>query len=206
MKKFIFLICSLTLALSCNATTVYGQTDNGSLPEYIPLEKFEGINQTGSAQSLQETLNFAFKILFSIGGLIALLTLIIGGVAYMMSDVVNTKAQAKKRITSALWGLGLLAISWLILFTINPDLLKFNFNASRSSPTNQTSQGSENTSGQPQASTNNGPYVLVYNYATTEEWNASLAQLENLCGTRGIAASENGADLRGNKYTIYRCK
>mgnify|MGYP000353690338 CR=1 FL=1 len=203
MKKLIFIICSLTLALSYSATAAYAQ--NGELPEYIPLEKFEGVNQSGSAQSLQETLNFAFKILFSIGGLIAVLTLIIGGVAYMMSDVVSTKSLAKKRIEGALWGLGLLAISWLILYTINPDLLKFNFDSNRFRSTNQTPQGSGNTTGSPQPSTNTVE-VTIFDRDTTEKKNATFAQLSARCGTRGYSAAANGTTGQGYAYTVYKCK
>lgn len=202
MKKFIFLICSLTLAISCNATTVYGQTGNGSLPEYIPLEKFEGINQTGSAQSLQETLNFAFKILFSVGGLIAVLTLIIGGIVYMVSDVVNKKSQALNRIRAALWGLGLLAISWLILYTINPDLLKFNFNANRMSTSPPTQTQTANGSG-------TGNMVRVeYDCKKTglSSEDSAFQSCNTACENRGgtLSGIRNGEDSSGI-FTLYRC-
>lgn len=92
---------------------------------YTPLEPFPGVDQSGSRQSLESLLNFIFKTLFTIGGLIAVLFLILGGLAYMTSEVAHKKEEAKKRIAGAVYGLVLLAVSWIILNEINPELLNF---------------------------------------------------------------------------------
>jgi hypothetical protein len=93
---------------------------------YTPLEPLPGVDESGGSQSLSSILNFAFRTLFTIGGLLAVFFLILGGIAYMTSEIANKKDEAKKRIRGALLGLGLLIVSYLILNTINPELLQFN--------------------------------------------------------------------------------
>jgi hypothetical protein len=66
-----------------------------------------------------------FKLFFTIGALFSVGMLTISGVRYMLSDVVTDKEKAKNRIKACLWGLLLLAAAWLILYTINPQLLQF---------------------------------------------------------------------------------
>lgn len=54
----------------------------------------------------------------------ALISLIIGGFMYMFSDTVTTKDRAKSYIWGALSGLILALAAYLILYTINPNLVE----------------------------------------------------------------------------------
>ena len=102
---------------------------------YTPLEPLPGdIDESGKPGSFGSLLNGVFRILISLGGLVAVLSLVIGGIAYMTSDAVNKTEWARGRIRNALWGLFILITSVLLLQTINPQLLNFNF-----IPGNQTS-------------------------------------------------------------------
>lgn len=65
-----------------------------------------------------------FNILLSIGAMIAVVSLVFAGITYIISEVVGRKAAAKRRITASFIGLGLLLTSWLILYTINPNLVQ----------------------------------------------------------------------------------
>jgi hypothetical protein len=65
-----------------------------------------------------------FNILLSLGAMIAVVTLVLAGITYMISEVVDKKSAARRRINAAFIGLGLLLTSWLILYTINPNLVK----------------------------------------------------------------------------------
>lgn len=59
-------------------------------------------------------------------GLVALSALVmftIGGVRYMLSGD-RDPTEAKTWMKNAFWGLALALVSWLILYTINPDLVK----------------------------------------------------------------------------------
>lgn len=60
-------------------------------------------------------------------GLVAILAvggLVIGGFLYMLSDTISSKEKAKEYIWSALSSLIILLSAYLILNTINPDLIK----------------------------------------------------------------------------------
>jgi len=113
---------SQTPAPTTNAAT----QGDGNL-DYTPLEPLPGLNniQSGRDRRLADMLQAVFRILISLGGFSAVIMLVFGGVTYMMSDVVHKKTTALKRIQAALWGILLLVASWLILKTINPQLLTF---------------------------------------------------------------------------------
>ncbi|GEM_PF-3433971 len=55
--------------------------------------------------------------------IIAVIMLVIGGVQYMVAGE-KDPSSAKERIRNAIWGLVLALCSYLILYTINPDLTK----------------------------------------------------------------------------------
>lgn len=95
---------------------------------YCPLEPlYPGesmhINQVGGLGSI---FNNLFRLLISLGALIAVVTLVIGGVMYMTSEATHTKDEAKKRMANSIYGLLLLAASFVILSTINPQLTLIN--------------------------------------------------------------------------------
>ena len=111
--------------------TTYSQTPatpagpaTGGKLVYIPLEPLPGGN-TSSYNSLSVYLNLVFKILISIGAMVAIITLVLGGITYMVSEIVDKKSEAKRRIQAALLGLLLLLTCWLILYEINPKLTQF---------------------------------------------------------------------------------
>jgi hypothetical protein len=82
-----------------------------------------------------QDLNFAaflgliFKILITVGALLAVGTLVYAGISYMLSEAFETKGEAKNRMKAALWGLIILLGAWLMLYTINPQLLNFNLSS-----------------------------------------------------------------------------
>jgi hypothetical protein len=97
---------------------------------YTPLEPIPGITTTDltNPNSLPAIVNAIFKILITVGALMAVLTLTIGGIQYMVSGSAATKSGGIKRAKAALWAIVLIAASWLILNTINPTLLNFSLN------------------------------------------------------------------------------
>ncbi len=67
-----------------------------------------------------------YKWAVGIAGLVAAVLVIIGGFMYLTSGGNAQRAQqGKERLTQALLGLGLLLGSYLLLYTINPDLVSF---------------------------------------------------------------------------------
>lgn len=62
--------------------------------------------------------------MLGIVGLAALFAIVIGGVQYIVSGAVESTKAARRWITNALLGLLLAGLSWLILRTINPELVR----------------------------------------------------------------------------------
>jgi hypothetical protein len=89
---------------------------------YTPLEPLKGSDMT-PYNSLPAYLALVFNILLSIGATIAIVTIVISGITYMVSEVVNKKAEARRRMLASVIGLLLLLTCWLILNTINPNLV-----------------------------------------------------------------------------------
>lgn len=64
-----------------------------------------------------------YRIALGLVGGAALGVLIYGAILWTLSEAVTSKEEAKKWITGAVWGLALLLGAYLILYTINPDLV-----------------------------------------------------------------------------------
>jgi hypothetical protein len=91
---------------------------------YVPLEPLVGVNQSGQAP-FGELIGGFFRILINVGAFLAVVMFVIGGIIYMVSDSTFKKLKGKETVKAALIGLGILAGAWLILNTINPQLLTF---------------------------------------------------------------------------------
>ena len=78
-------------------------------------------NEFGFADYLQKIID----ITIGVAAIVSVIMLIIGGVEYIMSSVSEVaKKDAKDRITNAILGILIALSGYLILNTINPDLLK----------------------------------------------------------------------------------
>lgn len=81
-----------------------------------------GDGNTG-AGGLGEWVNLILRIIIGLASLLAVIMIILAGVQYMSSDMVTSKGSAKEKIQDALIGLLLALGIFIILNTINPDLL-----------------------------------------------------------------------------------
>lgn len=80
-----------------------------------------GLNQNATPGDVFESL---YRLAMSLVGISAMIMIVIGGVLYMTArDSKGQIDQAKGYITNAIWGLVIALISWLVLYTINPDLV-----------------------------------------------------------------------------------
>ncbi len=132
---------------TATAPSCTGQ-DCGNI-DYVPLEPLIPNSPPNIASDFGAYLNLMFKVLLTLGALLAVGRLTVGGIMYMTSEVMETKGDAKRWMTSSLYGLLLLAGSWLILFTINPNLLKFNLIVPGSGQVGTTQSTSSNTPATP---------------------------------------------------------
>ena len=67
-----------------------------------------------------------FVTILTLAIILAILMIVIGGLEYMFSAVPGSKSEGKDTIKAALFGLLIALAAWLILFTINPDILEEN--------------------------------------------------------------------------------
>jgi hypothetical protein len=103
-----------------NITSVNPTNTSSSTGPYQNQEKIPGAQPTSEfIPYLQSIINFGFAIV----GILALFMLIIGAYQYLMAAGSGNASDAKDTITSALLGLILGLTAWIILSTINPDLV-----------------------------------------------------------------------------------
>ncbi len=110
------------LAFFGTEAIVWAQVD-----QYTPLVQLPGID-TATANNLPRYLEAMFKLAIGLSALFAVVIIVLGGIQYMTSETLGGKSEGKDRIKQALSGLLLAIASYLILYTINPDTLRFNFN------------------------------------------------------------------------------
>ncbi|HAS84472.1 MAG TPA: hypothetical protein DCS23_00120 [Candidatus Yonathbacteria bacterium] len=123
MKNTVIFVCA-TATFFMFASFAFAQS-------YTPLAPLPG-TYTGDAGSettnLSLYLSGAIKLLIALGAGLSILVAIIGGTQYVAAGISpDAKSGAKERITNALIGLTLVLVSYLILNSINPNLVSFNF-------------------------------------------------------------------------------
>ena len=105
-------------AVDCNANT--------NTTGFVPLACYKGsaLDTVYTSNSLPIFFNALFKFSLSIGAILAVVMIVWGGYLYMFKDSFAAKTNAKEKITNAVIGLLLLLGIYLILYQINPDILK----------------------------------------------------------------------------------
>lgn len=81
-----------------------------------------------AATGLGSYLNLMIKIFIGICAVLSVVMIVTGGIEYMTSELAHTKEAGKERIEHALLGLVIALGAYALLYTINPDLLKSDFN------------------------------------------------------------------------------
>src|SRR3989338_8016016 len=155
---------------------------NGKTCTYTPLEPIPGLPQSGN--DFAGFLNGMFKLLFTIGGMIAVASLVYGGITYMVSEIVGKIEWAKRQMRAALWGLALLVAAWLILYTINPDLITFKLNV-QSITTNTPTPAASNTQ---------TPYIIP-----------TVAEEKNKLKRDQVAISASSPAKLASQYNAQNC-
>ena len=106
---------------------------NYTLLEPLPCIAGTGNNCTGGTANcpsgsmcsinIQTYIVYIFKLMIALAVFAAVVMCIIGGFQYMLTDSVTKKGDAKDTIKNAVLGLAGALLSWLILYTINPNLV-----------------------------------------------------------------------------------
>ena len=119
------LLAILFLILSPTAPALAEEGDN-----YQLLAPLLDLKELETDNILKEYVPFVFKLAVGIAAVFAVLMIVLGGIQYMSTDALQGKEDGKKRVTNAIKGLILVIAAWLILYTINPNLLKFDLSIS----------------------------------------------------------------------------
>ena len=124
MLRIILTIC-ITLLIFTPVVLVEAQTDPNT-PTYKSIVEFPTPGGAGVEDNKKISAGEFVKILYalsiSIAALLAVVKIIYAGVQYMLTDVVTSKASAKKDIYGAILGLVIVLSAVFILEIINPQL------------------------------------------------------------------------------------
>lgn len=117
----IFLLSTLmTLAL-------LGSVAHGADYSFVEIAPIPGVNGGNATDgTLDNYINSMFRVALAVGAVIAVLYIAIGGFEYMLSEAMSNKAQGRKRIQSAFAGLAILLLVYLVLYIVNPDIVRLN--------------------------------------------------------------------------------
>ncbi len=74
--------------------------------------------------NLSVYLNIMIRLFIGICAVLAVIMIVVGGLQYMTNELISSKEQGKERIMNAIYGLILALGAYMLLYTINPDLLK----------------------------------------------------------------------------------
>lgn len=126
LKKLVTLLCFYALSFIGTVTAYAEETeaeDNDSTRISVELNEPIGDTVIIEADTAMGFITNYIRLMYSYGaatvGIICVLVIAISGMQYAMDS--NSAEEAKKRIINSLSGLGLLFVSALILWFINPN-------------------------------------------------------------------------------------
>lgn len=96
----------------------------------VPLPVNTSIGQgklTTIGGNFSQYVIYMFQLLIGVAVALAVIMITIGGIQYMTSELPGGKSDGKEKITQALWGLALAGGAYLILYTIDPNILNSDF-------------------------------------------------------------------------------
>ncbi|MEK7613331.1 MAG: pilin [Patescibacteria group bacterium] len=119
--SFIFLFIPLSLSAAGSG-------------DFVPLVSLPTLD-TGSTVTIAQYVNSVFVLVIILAAMLAVLRIVTGGFKYMIEESISAKGEARLVIQGAVIGLLLLLGSWIILTTINPQIvdlsaLRFNLTPS----------------------------------------------------------------------------
>ena len=122
------------LARSCtNKYFKYYRCDKSSLYSSYAITLNAGLGGTNcttvngssvmTSIDLSDFISYAYKFMLALAVVLAVFMITVGGFEYMLSGAADTKNDAKKKIWDAVWGLVLALVAYLLLYTIDPNLV-----------------------------------------------------------------------------------
>lgn len=97
----------------------------------LPFSTGSAEPQPGDTTTFSTYLEGMYQFFFAAAGILAVVMIILGGFQYATTDALQDKEDGRTRIRNAIIGLLLALGTWVILNTINPELLKFDLQIDR---------------------------------------------------------------------------
>ncbi len=134
VSLFLFSAAPVSFAQQAATQPQTPAAEPSGILNYTPLAPLPGIGGTSTTGQAPNTsvdiVSYAqgvFRFAIGLAAALAVIMITIGGFEYIGSDVITSKEEGRKKITQALQGLFLVMGAWLILYTINPELVKLRF-------------------------------------------------------------------------------
>ena len=117
----------------------FAQVSHAQLSDYTVLTPLPGTidkcTGTTCTTNFSKYLPGMFNLIVAIAAGLAFVMITLGGITYATSDSIANTSQGKKWITNALYGLLLVIGAYVILYTINPQILSFDIGITAPVPT-----------------------------------------------------------------------
>jgi hypothetical protein len=117
MKSLLKFLIIFVCLLNFSPVTVVAQG-------YELLEPLPYIQTSDGHTTVQAFIPGAIKLAIALAAALSVIMIMIGGIQYMTTDTLGTKANARQTIQNAIFGFVLTISAWLILFTLNPKLVE----------------------------------------------------------------------------------
>lgn len=92
---------------------------------YCLLAPLPGLEKITPDINFGDYVNTIFGLIIGLSGAVAVVIIVIAGITYMSSDVITKKSTALNMIWNTLGGIALLLCAYILLNTINPNLVNF---------------------------------------------------------------------------------
>jgi hypothetical protein len=119
------IVMSLITPFLLNVELTFAASANAGSDAYQLLAPIPEFGDSYNVGSFDKYVNIFIKLSITVAAILAVIFIVLGGFKYMTSESLSLKEEGKENIKNAIIGLILLSASFLILNTINPQILKF---------------------------------------------------------------------------------
>jgi hypothetical protein len=126
MRKYFYILLIAVLVTPVVVPIIARAADTSPVSNYEFLAPIYDESGNKVSTDLVPYLQAMYRLIISLSAVLAVLVIMYGGILYMSTDAIGGKKEGKAVIQRALWGLLLVIASWLILYTINPEIVNLN--------------------------------------------------------------------------------
>lgn len=119
------IVMSLITPFLLSVELTFAASANAGSDAYQLLAPIPEFGDSYNVGSFDKYVNIFIKLSITVAAILAVIFIVLGGFKYMTSESLSLKEEGKENIKNAIIGLILLSASFLILNTINPQILKF---------------------------------------------------------------------------------